>query len=129
MGEQSALSPDDRYEIENTLNRVAYVLDEHEYTRLGEVFASNIEFDNPGRLTASGLDAVIAAFQKIATPAISHHITNVVITPTDADNAECISKALTLRQGGAVTAAIYRDTVTRAGETWLITSRRITPLG
>lgn len=122
------LSPADCRDIEATLNRVAYVLDSHDYARLGEVFADDIEFDNPGRLTASGLNAVVDAFSQISTPAVSHHITNVVITGVDADNAECTSKALTLRAGGVVTAAIYRDIVTRSASMWLITSRRITPL-
>jgi 3-phenylpropionate/cinnamic acid dioxygenase small subunit len=121
--------PVDARAIEDVLNRVAYLLDAHEYDRLGEVFAPEISFDNPGRLTASGLDEVIAAFKAIATPAVSHHITNVVVDGVDADTAECLSKALALRAGGVVTAAIYRDTVTRTDVGWRVSARRITPLG
>ncbi|WDZ83856.1 nuclear transport factor 2 family protein [Micromonospora cathayae] len=123
------VTPADTRAIEDLLNRVAYLLDSHEYDRLGEVFAPGITFDNPGRLTANGLDEVIAAFTAITTPAISHHITNVVVDPVDGDTAECVSKALALRAGGVVTAAVYRDTVTRTDTGWRIAARRITALG
>lgn len=123
------VNPADARTIEDLLNRVAYLLDAHEYDRLGEVFAPEVSFDNPGRLTASGLDEVIAAFKAIASPAVSHHITNVVVTGVDDDTAECDSKALALRAEGKVTAAIYRDTVTRTDAGWRISARRISPLG
>ncbi|WP_416903787.1 nuclear transport factor 2 family protein [Micromonospora echinospora] len=123
------VDPADARAIEDVLNRVAYILDSHEYDRLSEVFAPDVSFDNPGRLTASGLDEVIAAFKAIATPAVSHHITNVVVDGVDADTAECLSKALALRAGGQVTAAIYRDTVTRTDAGWRVAARRISPLG
>ncbi|MEU4565343.1 nuclear transport factor 2 family protein [Micromonospora sp. NPDC023956] len=123
------MNPADARTIEDLLNRVAYLLDAHEYDRLGEVFAPEVSFDNPGRLTASGLDEVIAAFKAIASPAVSHHITNVVVTGVDDDTAECDSKALALRAEGKVTAAIYRDTVTRTDAGWRISARRISPLG
>jgi len=123
------VDPADARAIEDVLNRVAYLLDAHEYDRLGEVFAPEISFDNPGRLTANGLDEVIAAFKAIANPAVSHHITNVVVGAVDGDTAECESKALALRAGGQVTAAIYRDTVTRTDAGWRVSARRISPLG
>ncbi|WP_375735557.1 nuclear transport factor 2 family protein [Polymorphospora lycopeni] len=123
------MPPADARAIEEVLNRVAYLLDAREYDRLGEVFAPEVFFDNPGRLTARGLDDVIAAFRAIATPAVSHHITNVVVGGVDDDTAECNSKALALRAGGEVTAAIYRDTVTRTDAGWRISARRISPLG
>ncbi|GAA0965283.1 hypothetical protein GCM10009555_004340 [Acrocarpospora macrocephala] len=122
------VSPADARAIEEVLNRVAYILDAHEYDRLGEVFAPEISFDNPGRLTANGLDDVIAAFKAIATPAVSHHITNVVVVGGTDGTAECVSKALALRAGGEVTAAIYRDTVTRTDAGWRVSARRISPL-
>ncbi|GAA1006636.1 hypothetical protein Aple_030710 [Acrocarpospora pleiomorpha] len=123
------VNPADARAIEEVLNRVAYLLDAHEYDRLGEVFAPDVSFDNPGRLTADGLDDVIAAFKAIATPAVSHHITNVVVVGGVDGTAACTSKALALRAGGEVTAAIYRDTVTRTDAGWRVSARRISPLG
>ncbi|PKW16282.1 SnoaL-like protein [Saccharopolyspora spinosa] len=122
------LSPDDQAQIHQLLASVAYVLDAHDYDRLGEVFAPEIRFDNPGRLTAEGLLSLIEAFKAIATPALSHHITNVVVTPAGPNEATCVSKALTLRQTG-VAAAEYRDTVRRCADGWRISSRTIRPLG
>ncbi|MBB5159396.1 nuclear transport factor 2 family protein [Saccharopolyspora phatthalungensis] len=123
------LSLEDQAQIHRLLASVAYVLDAHDYDRLGEVFAPDIRFDNPGRLTAEGLPALIDAFKGIAQPALSHHITNVVVSPEGPDTAACVSKALTLRSTGVVTAAEYRDVVHRTDDGWRISARIIRPLG
>jgi 3-phenylpropionate/cinnamic acid dioxygenase small subunit len=122
------LSPQDRSLIDELLASVAYLLDSHEYDRFGEIFAADIYFDNPGRLVARGLPAVVDAFRGITQPAISHHITNVVVTPSGPDSASCLSKALTVRSTG-ITAAEYHDLVRREPEGWRIYSRSIVALG
>lgn len=123
------ISEDDIREIHTLLARVAYVLDSHEYERLGEVFAADVHFENPGRLVADGLPALIEAFTQIANPAVSHHVTNVVVQPIDEVTATCSMKALALRSGGNVTAAEYTDTVQKGPQGWRIAARHITTLG
>ncbi|MFF0228382.1 nuclear transport factor 2 family protein [Streptomyces sp. NPDC004629] len=120
---------EDIVQINDTVSRVAYVLDAHDYDRMGEVFAHDVHFENPGRLVADGLAELIKAFQGIASPAVSHHITNVLVTDYDGTHANCVMKALTLRTGGVITSAEYRDTLRKDPEGWRITSRVITPLG
>ncbi|MGH3187377.1 MAG: nuclear transport factor 2 family protein [Streptosporangiaceae bacterium] len=118
----------DRSMIVELLASVAYLLDAHEYDRFGEVFTTDIDFSNPGRLVAHGLPAVVDAFKAITQPAISHHITNVVVTSSGPDSASCLSKALTVRSTG-ITAAEYRDLVRREPDGWRIYSRSIVALG
>ncbi|WP_131889955.1 nuclear transport factor 2 family protein [Jiangella asiatica] len=123
------MTTDDHADVRDLMSAVAYVLDSHEYDRLGEVFAADVHFENPGRLVADGLPALIEAFKGIADPAISHHVTNVVVTPVDATTATCRMKALALRSGGVLTAAEYTDTVRKEATGWRIASRHIRPLG
>lgn len=115
--------------IRDLLSQVAYLLDAHDYDAMGTVFAQDVRFENPGRLVAHGLDELIASFKKITDPAVSHHVTNVLVTPVDERSAECVCKALTLRSNGVLAAAEYRDTVRLEAGGWRIGSRTIRPLG
>ena len=128
MADRNQLSESDRNEIINVLHGVAYILDMHNYDRLGEVFSGDMHFDNPGRLTADGLDNVISAMKKISNPAISHHITNVIIMPDDDKTVRATSKALTMRPDKNITAAVYSDVLKKTSEGWRISSRTIRPL-
>lgn len=114
--------------VERLIVSVGYILDSHDYQRMGEVFADDIDFANPGRLEAKGLPTLIAAFEAISDPARSHHITNVVVTMIDADHAESVCKALTIRADGAIATAEYSDRVRRTESGWRIEHRRIRPL-
>jgi ketosteroid isomerase-like protein len=128
MADPKQLTDSDKSAILDVINLVAYILDSRAYDRLGEVFAGDMHFNNPGRLTADGLDSVIAAFQKIATPAVSHHITNVVLTPESGTTVRTISKALTLRADKSITAAEYTDVLKKTANGWRIVSRNIRAL-
>lgn len=128
MSDRSQFTHDDRSAVLDVLNGVAYILDSRAYDRLGEVFAADIHFDNPGRLTADGLDKLIDAFKAIANPSISHHITNVVVVPDTGERATATSKALTIRADKAVAAAEYTDVVKKTAAGWRIASRSIRPL-
>jgi hypothetical protein len=110
------------------LNGVAYLLDARSYERLGDVFSSDMHFENPGRLTADGLANVIGAMQKIVNPAISHHVTNVVLASVDDKTVRATSKALTIRSDKSIAAAEYTDIVKKTDAGWRIASRTIKPL-
>jgi hypothetical protein len=128
MTDKSPLSESDRNEIFNVLNGVAYLLDARSYDQLGQVFSKDMHFENPGRLTADGLENVINAMKKIANPAISHHVTNVVLAPGERQTVRATSKALTIRADKSVAAAEYTDIVKKTDAGWRISSRMIRPL-
>jgi hypothetical protein len=128
MADQKQLSDHDKAEILNTLHGVAFILDSRSYDRLGEVFSADMHFENPGRLTANGLEEVIAAFKKVAAPGLSHHITNVVITPDASGTVHAICKALTMRADKSINAAEYRDVLKKTKDGWRISSRNIRTL-
>ena len=129
MAGQKQLSEHDRTEILDVINAVAFIMDSRGYDRLGEVFAPDIHFENPGRLKADGLDNVITAFKGFANPAISHFITNTILSVDDAGTVRAISKALSIRQDKSLVAAEYNDVVTKTEQGWRIASRNIKTLG
>lgn len=129
MAGQKQLSERDRAEIVDVINAVAFILDSRGYDRLGEVFAPDMLFENPGRLKADGLDNVIAAFKGFASPAISHFITNTILSTDDAGTVRALSKALSIRQDKSLVAAEYSDVMTRTDLGWRIASRSIKALG
>lgn len=128
MTDQSSLSENDRSEITNVLNGVAYLLDARSYDQLGQVFSKDMHFENPGRLTADGLENVINAMKKITNPAISHHVTNLVIAPGESQTVRATSKALTIRADKSLAAAEYTDILKKTDAGWRISSRTIRPL-
>jgi len=128
MTGKSSLPESDRNEILNLLNGVAYILDAREYDRLGEVFAVDMKFENPGRLKAEGLKEVTESFRNIKDPALSFHITNVIITPNDDGTVRALCKALTMRSDKSFAPAHYTDVVKKTPAGWRIASRTVKPL-
>lgn len=118
----------DRNDIADVLNKVAYILDSKEYDRMGEVFADDVQFSNPGRLTANGLDELKAAFRSFPAPSLSHHITNLLLSGREDGTVEALCKALSQRADKSIVAAEYTDILKRTPKGWRITSRTIKPL-
>lgn len=125
MSDKKQLSESDRNEITNVLNGVAYLMDTRSYDRLGQAFSADMRFENPGRLAAEGLPAVIESFKKITDPSLSHHITNVVLTANDDGTVRAVSKALTIRSDKSLVAAEYTDILKKTEAGWRISSRTI----
>lgn len=121
------MTADAERDIERVLYSVAYILDAGEYDRMGEVFAEDVVFSNPGRLEAEGLDVLIEAFKGIANPARSHSVTNVIVT-VQGDTATSLCKAHTVRADGEVAPAEYSDMLRLTPEGWRVAERRIRPL-
>lgn len=118
----------DRIDITDILNKVAYILDSKEYDRMGEVFAEDIQFSNPGRLTASGLEELKTAFRNFPAPSLSHHITNLLLSGDKDGTVKALCKALSQRADKSIAAAEYTDILKKTSMGWRIASRTIKPL-
>lgn len=118
----------DRIDITDTLNKVAYILDSKEYDRMGEVFAEDIQFSNPGRLTANGLEELKTAFRNFPAPSLSHHITNLLLSGSEDGTVKALCKALSQRADKSMAAAEYTDILKKTPIGWRIASRTIKPL-
>ena len=118
----------DRIDITDILNKVAYILDSKEYDRMGDVFADDIQFSNPGRLTANGLDELKTAFKNFPAPSLSHHITNLILSGSEDGTVQALCKALSQRADKSIVAAEYTDILKKTSNGWRIASRTIKPL-
>jgi 3-phenylpropionate/cinnamic acid dioxygenase small subunit len=75
------MDADDIVAIEQLLARYTHLLDDHEFDRLGEVFAEDAEADySSGGVTRvlTGLDKIVA-FLSNANASSAHHISNVFV--------------------------------------------------
>ncbi|MBS0248919.1 MAG: nuclear transport factor 2 family protein [Proteobacteria bacterium] len=111
------------------INAVAFIIDARAYDRLGEVFAADMRFENPGRLRAEGLANVITAFKGFTSPAICHFITNTILTVDGDGTVRALNKALSIRQDKSLLAAEYSDVLCKTEQGWRIASRDIRGLG
>ena len=118
----------DRIDITDILNKVAYILDSKEYDRMGDVFADDIQFRKPGRLTANGLDELKTAFKNFPAPSLSHHITNLILSGSEDGTVQALCKALSQRADKSIVAAEYTDILKKTSNGWRIASRTIKPL-
>lgn len=118
----------DRVEITDIINKVAYIIDAREYDRMGEVFFEGVQFSNPGRLSANGLDELKAAFKGLASPSISHHITNILLSDGGDGTVRSLCKALALRADKSIAVAEYTDVIKKTSMGWRIHSRAIRTL-
>lgn len=118
----------DRIDITDILNKVAYILDAKEYERMGEVFADDIQFSNPGRLSAQGLEELKTAFKGFPAPSLSHHITNLLLSGNEDGTVKALCKALSQRADKSIAAAEYTDILKKTPAGWRIAARTIKPL-
>ncbi len=123
------LSAEDRGAIAETLSLHGHLFDGGHLDRLGEIFAAEVVYDltDLGLGSFEGIEAIRrAAMQLGDRNPIAHHLTNVVITQAEADEATVISKALVIRADGTLGSVNHLDTLVRKGGGWRISRRIIT---
>ena len=123
----------DRQQISETLARLAFVSDEDQFDRLGEVFTPDASYDmtSSGMGSFQGVDTLRAAMAGLSSSGhapLSHFVTNTVVTEIDESTASVRSKGLMIMHDGAVHGVVYDDTVVLHEGRWLIASRVILPI-
>jgi len=123
----------DRQQISETLARHAFVVDENQLDRLGEVFTPEATYDmtRSGMGAFQGIEAMSAAAGQMFAAGVaplSHFVTNIVIADTGESTASVRSKGLMIMHDGALHAVVYDDTVALLKGRWLISSRVISPI-
>ena len=127
------LTTTDRQQITETLARHAFVADENELDKLGEVFTPDATYDmnRSGMGAFHGVEELRAAASQMfdaGRAPLSHFVTNIVVTETGESTASVRSKGLMIMHDGALHAVVYDDTVAVHGGRWLIASRIISPI-
>jgi hypothetical protein len=127
------LTVEDRQQITETLARQAFIADENQLDRFGEVFTPDATYDmtRSGMGAFQGVETLSAAAGKLFASGfapLAHFVTNIVITETGESAASVRSKGLMIMHDGAVHGVVYDDTVALHEGRWLIASRVITPI-
>lgn len=126
------LTPDDHIEIHELLALHAYIFDENQLDRLGELFTPDAVYDMSatGIGAFEGIDALRAAAAQLFASGhgpLAHFVTNIIVTPVDDDEASVISKGVMIMADGSTGGATHRDTVRRHEGHWRLSRRVITP--
>ncbi|SNQ50908.1 Polyketide cyclase [Frankia canadensis] len=133
------LSAEDRWAIAETLSLHGHLFDQGQLDRLEELFTPDVVYDvtdvgmGMGMGMFVGIDEIRRAGLELGVGnPIAHHVTNVVITGDDGDEATAQSKGLAVMADGRCVSATYLDTLRRTDHGWRLRHRvilaRRTPL-
>ena len=129
------LSTSDRAAITDLINRFGHLIDDGDFDRLTELFTADVTYDvsDLGFGVIRGLTALREGALALGDGnPVGHHVTNVVITPTEGGEVRALSKGLGVNADGTTRSATYEDTIIRADGGWRISHRvlraRRTPL-
>lgn len=120
------LSTQDLIEIRQLIELYGHVLDEREFSRVGELFTEDALFDvaDFGAGVHRGAAAIGALW---AAPEskhpLGHHATNLVITEEVEGRARVASKGMGVRPDGTVSSVLYRDVLLHTPAGWRIAER------
>jgi hypothetical protein len=118
------LSVEDRLDIQQLLNLYGHVIDERQFSRLGELFTDDAVFDLQGfdGTRFEGLAAIAQMLRESQQHPLAHHATNVVLESAD-DGVRALSKGIGVGAGGRVGSVTYRDSLLRTDAGWRIRER------
>jgi ketosteroid isomerase-like protein/3-phenylpropionate/cinnamic acid dioxygenase small subunit len=126
--EPAELTLEDRNAIAELMARYGNIIDERQYSRIGEVFTADAHYDvaDYGLGVVDGTEAITRMWTDSATHPLAHHVTNVEITADGTGVVRVYSKIIGVGAKGRVGSATYHDVVTRTAEGWRISERVVT---
>ena len=111
--------------IQQLYGLYGHVMDDRDWSRLGDVFTADCVFD----ATALGVplmdswEAIIESTETNPATPLAHHATNVYVERVDGDTAEVRAKALGIYSKGRAFSGEYHDTLVRTAAGWRIRHR------
>ncbi|MQA82042.1 MAG: nuclear transport factor 2 family protein [Streptosporangiales bacterium] len=122
------LTAEDRVLIAETISLHGHVFDDGELDRLDELFTPDVVYDvsDFGQQPIRGIGAIRDAALAMgdANP-VGHHVTNIVITGADGDEATARSKGIGVMADGSCGSVVYVDTLRRHAGGWRICHRKV----
>ena len=107
-----------------------HLADDRRHDELADLLTADASYDITayGMGVVSGLAALTDLFRaRPGDQPIGHHVTNVLITAGDANNAHVRSKGLSVMADGTTSTVIYDDLVTKTPAGWRIAARTVLP--
>ena len=121
-----------RAEIAELLARYAFLIDDHEFEALGELFAPDARFGSPGR-THAGREAIVANYRALGEvyPVTLHEARGFVLEFLDEDHArgQVMGFSEQASSGSTVVTSFrYDDEYVRLNGRWRFASRQVRTL-
>ena len=119
---------EDRLAITDVIALHGHYVDAGELDRVRELFTEDIRYDTTdlGGGVIVGLGPLREAALALGDGnPVGHHVTNVVITDVDGDEAHAVSKGIGINVDGTCGSVTYEDTLVRGENGWRISRRRI----
>lgn len=109
--------------INNLINLYGHIVDDRQWSRMGELFTDDVVFDMTsfGPKVISGLEALRTCFRELEGHPLAHHATNILIERGDGE-VRVVSKGISLRHG-EMGSTVYRDRLRRDASGWRIAHR------
>ena len=125
MPEKPELPTAARLAIHELISLYGHLIDQRQFSRLGEIFTDNAVFDlsDYDGKSYQGLPAIQEMMLNSDEHPLAHHSTNVVVT-AQADSIDVISKGIGVGAGGRVGSVTYRDRLVLTPGGWRIQERR-----
>lgn len=122
-GGRNPLTTADILAINNLINLYGHIVDERQWSRMGELFTDDVIFDMTsfGPDIIIGLEALRTCFRELDRHPLAHHATNILIEEDDGA-ARVSSKGISLRHG-EMGSTVYRDRLRREAGGWRIAHR------
>jgi hypothetical protein len=130
--EQRVARLEARAEIAELLARYAFLIDDHEFDALGELFAPDARFGSPGS-THVGRKAIVANYRALGDryPVTLHEARGFVLEFADNDHARGQVLGFSEQASGSqtvVTSFRYDDSYVRLDGRWRFASRQVRTL-
>jgi ketosteroid isomerase-like protein len=125
-----ALSADDRFAITDLINRHGHLMDRGDFEGAEALFTADVVYDVSafGAGVQVGLaEAREAAYARIDSQPVAHHVTNIVLEETGDGVVHALSKGIGILADGSAGSVTYDDTVNRTPVGWRITHRIVRP--
>jgi hypothetical protein len=121
---EAALSTADRLAIHELIALYGHIIDERQFSRLGEIFTHEAVFDlsGYGGSRYQGLSSIQDMMLASSEHPLGHHATNVVVVAQQGAIA-VLSKGIGVGAGGRVGSVTYRDRLELTQQGWRIRER------
>jgi len=109
--------------INNLINLYGHIIDERQWSRMGEIFTEDVIFDlrDFNGAVLNGLLVLRETFKDLDGHPLAHHATNILIDV--ADGAVRVQSKGIAMYPDHVGSTVYRDVLRKTGQGWRIAHR------
>jgi hypothetical protein len=118
--------PGDTLAIHELLALYGHIIDEREWSRVGELFTARTVYDMSefGLEVVHGAQAIGELWRRPdAMHPLAHHASNIIVSEDADGTVRVLSKGLGVGRNGRVGSVVYRDVVERTAAGWRFATR------